>query len=190
MLLAIDSPATEGVTLTRSTPGSFMSIFSPRQIPLSALAPTTHPNAEITVNPFVDAFTSGTGFTIVPQQGTAHIETLGDKIMTPVVYQNRGGTESLWAVETFVRPELHPANRGSLVSIQCHRRHVSRYPGATANLDQRRRWLWRFMPSIAVDNAVTRPSDMPHRAARPFPGIRYAGRLALTRQITLARAKL
>ena len=35
---------------------------------------------------------------LVPQQGTAtKLDTLGDKIMTPVVYQNRAGVESLWA---------------------------------------------------------------------------------------------
>ena len=35
---------------------------------------------------------------MVPQQGTAQkLDTLGDKIMTPLVYQNIGGTESLWA---------------------------------------------------------------------------------------------
>ena len=59
------------------------------------------PNAEITVSPFVDALTNAAGFTIVPQQGTADkIHTLGDKIMTPMVYQNRGGMESLWADQT------------------------------------------------------------------------------------------
>jgi hypothetical protein len=40
----------------------------------------------MTVSGFVDAFTSAAGFTIVPQSGTSQrIDTLGDKIMTPVV---------------------------------------------------------------------------------------------------------
>ena len=38
---------------------------------------------------------------LVPQQGTSQkLATVGDKIMTPVVYQNRNGTESLWAAQT------------------------------------------------------------------------------------------
>jgi len=54
---------------------------------------------EITVNPFVQAWTDT--YSLVPQQGTSQkLDTLGDKIMTPVVYQNRNGTASLWAAQT------------------------------------------------------------------------------------------
>ena len=58
-------------------------------------------NAFITVNQFTEAWTNTAGFSLVPQQGTSqHLDTLGDKIMTPVVYQNLAGTESLWADQT------------------------------------------------------------------------------------------
>ena len=51
-------------------------------------------------NSFTDAFTSTTSL-LVPQNGTAQsLDTLGDKIMTPVVYQNLAGVESLWASHT------------------------------------------------------------------------------------------
>ena len=53
---------------------------------------------------FVDAIQgSGAGYTtnLVPQNGTNKtLDTLGDKIMTPLVYQNLLGVESLWAVHT------------------------------------------------------------------------------------------
>ena len=79
-----------------------MSISSPRVIQAWHW-PNHTPNALITVNPFVEAWTNSGGFTMVPQQGTSQLlDTLGDKIMTPVVYQNIGGTESLWADQTVI----------------------------------------------------------------------------------------
>ncbi len=39
----------------------------------------------------------------VPQLGNEQgLDTLGDRMMTPVVYQNRNGTESLWADHTII----------------------------------------------------------------------------------------
>src|SRR5262249_30462818 len=61
------------------------------------------PNAFISVNTYTEAWTLTAGFSLVPQQGTSSLlDTLGDKIMTPVVYQNRNGTESLWADQTTI----------------------------------------------------------------------------------------
>ena len=70
-LLAIDSPYRETSPSPRSRAGSFMSILSTRGFQLLALAPITRPNALITVNPFVEAWTNAAGFSIVPQQGTS-----------------------------------------------------------------------------------------------------------------------
>ena len=40
-------------------------------------------------------------FNLVATAGNSDkLDTVGDKIMTPVVYQNRNGTESLWAAQT------------------------------------------------------------------------------------------
>jgi hypothetical protein len=58
------------------------------------------PNAQITVNGFVDARTTTSN--LVPQRVAGDLDTLGDKIMTPVVYQNRNSTESLWADHTIL----------------------------------------------------------------------------------------
>ena len=67
------------------------------------IGPDHSPNAFIAVNTFTEAWTDTVAFTIVPQQGTSSkLDTLGDKIMTPVVYQNRNGTESLWADQTTI----------------------------------------------------------------------------------------
>ena len=78
-----------------------MSILARGNSTLGIGVPHT-PNAQITVNGFVDAFTDTTTL-LVPQQGTAQrLDTLGDKIMTPVVYQNLSGTESCGHLIPFV----------------------------------------------------------------------------------------
>src|SRR5262249_23644865 len=102
-LLAGGSPPTANQTFTQvKSPLFHVDFVIPTNSTIGIGANHT-PNSLITVNPFVDAFTNATGFTMVPQQGTAqHLDTLGDKIMTPLVYQSSGGTESLWADQTVV----------------------------------------------------------------------------------------
>src|SRR5262249_44387830 len=99
-LLAIDSPATGGVTLTQVKGWLFHIDFTGGGSTLG-IGTNHSPNSLITVNGFIDGFTSAAGFSIVPQQGTSSkLDTLGDKIMTPLVYQSRSGTESLWSSNT------------------------------------------------------------------------------------------
>src|SRR5207245_10428811 len=95
-LLAIDSPSTENVTLTTVKGWRFhVDFVTPANSTLGMGANHT-PDALMTVSAFVDAFSTTAGFTLVPQQGTTQkLDTLVDKIMTPLVYQNRSGTESL-----------------------------------------------------------------------------------------------
>ena len=132
-----------------------MSILSRRLIQRLALGANHAPNAEITVNGFVDAFTTTTD--LVPQQGTAtKLDTLGDKIMTPVVYQNRAGTESLWADSTVVSELPQRADGGSLVSIRCHGRQFPCYSGSTTRLEQCQRRL------MALDAQHRRGSKWKH----------------------------
>src|SRR5439155_3537722 len=109
-------------------------------------------NAFITVNQFTEAWTNTAGFSLVPQQATsALLDTLGDKIMTPVVYQNLGGTESLWADQTNILN--FPAGP---TYIRWYQFDVTggNFPATAA---QQQDWtnnndgLFRFMPSIAVD---------------------------------------
>jgi hypothetical protein len=180
MLLAIDSPATGGVTLTQVHARFFhVDFVTPANSTLGVGANHT-PNAEIAVNGFVDAFTSAAGFTIVPQQGQSQrIDTLGDKIMTPMVYQNRSGTESLWASGTVCQD----ANCTQPTGVRWYQVDVT---GGTfpATPVQQQTWtnagdgLYRFMSSIAVDNAGNTAIGYSTSNSTSFPGIRYAGRLA------------
>jgi len=180
MVLAIDSPATGGVTLTQVHARFFhVDFVTPLNSTLGVGANHT-PNAEIAVSGFVDAFTSAAGFTIVPQQGVADkIQTLGDKIMTPMVYQNRSGTESLWADST-VCPDV---NCTGPTGVRWYQFNVT---GGTfpATPVQQQTWtngndgLYRFMPSIAVDNSGNTAIGYSTSSSTAFPGIRYAGRLA------------
>ena len=99
-ILAVDSPASGGVTLTQVHGRLFHADFINPNNSTFGVGPNHLPNAEITVDGFVDAFTNTTSH-LVPQMGTTQkLDTLGDKIMTPIAYQNRGGTESLWASQT------------------------------------------------------------------------------------------
>ena len=93
-------------------------------------------DGSITVANFVDAFQSGTE-TIVPQNGTtAKLDTLGDKIMYPVVYQKLNGVESLWADHTINNNQNGTGtNRDPLVSVQCHGRSYPRGPGAATDME-------------------------------------------------------
>jgi hypothetical protein len=177
MVLAIDSPATGGVTLTQVHARFFhVDFVTPGNSTLGMGANHT-PNAEITVNGFVDAFTTTTD--LVPQQGTAQrLDTLGDKIMTPMVYQNRSGTESLWTSNTVCTdaPCTQPTG------VRWYQFDVT---GGTfpATPVQQQTWtngndgLYRFMSSIAVDNAGNTAIGYATSSSAAFPGIRYAGRL-------------
>jgi hypothetical protein len=136
-----------------------------------------HPNAEITVNGFKDAFTRTSD--LVPQEGVGQkLDTLGDKIMTPVVYQNRDGFESLWADQTIILN--YP--RGP-TAIRWYQFDVTggNFP---ATPTQQQDWsngndgLWRWMPSIAVDKNGNTAIGYSTSSASMFPGIRYAGRFA------------
>src|ERR1700682_6135148 len=101
MLLAVDSPASNPTALTQVKGWLFHVDFVTPANSTLGVGANHAPNALITVNPFVEAWTNTAGFSVVPQQGTtAKLDSLGDKIMTPMVYQNRAGTESLWADQT------------------------------------------------------------------------------------------
>ena len=155
MVLAIDSPSTGGVTLTQVHARFFHVDFVTPANSTFGVGVNHTPNAEITVDGFVDAFTSAAGFTIVPQQGTGQrIDTLGDKIMTPMVYRFDGATESLWTSNTVCTD----ANCTQPTGIRWYQFDVT---GGTfpATPVQQQTWtnnndgLYRFMSSIAVDQA-------------------------------------
>jgi hypothetical protein len=179
MVLAIDSPATGGVTLTQVHARFFHVDFATPANSTFGLGANHAPNAEITVNGFIDAFTNTTS-DLVPQQGTStKLDTLGDKIMTPVVYQNRGGTESLWADSTVCTDAACTGPTG----VRWYQFNVTggTFPATAA---QQETWtnssdgLWRWMPSIAVDQSGNTVIGYSTSSTTIFPDIRYAGRLA------------
>jgi hypothetical protein len=135
-------------------------------------------NASIAVNTFTEAWIGSFVFSVVPQQGTSSLlDTLGDKIMTPVVYQNRNGTESLWADQTTM---LNWPNGPTAVSWYQFDVTGGTFPATAA---QQQEWtngddgLWRFMPSIAVDQNGNTAIGYATSSSSIHPGIRYAGRL-------------
>jgi hypothetical protein len=136
-------------------------------------------DGQITVANFVDAFQSSTE-SIVPQNGTtAKLDTLGDKIMYPLVYQKLNGVESLWADHTINNNQ----NGTGPTAIRWYQFNVTGgvIPATPA---QQQTWnnnadgLWRFMPSISVDSLGNMAIAYSVSSATTEPAIRYAGRLA------------
>lgn len=177
-LLSVDSPATGGVTLTQVHGWKFHVDFAVPGNSTLGIGTSHSPNANVTVNGFVDAFTNS-GTLLVPQNGTAQkLDTLGDKIMTPVVYQNRSGAESLWASQTVLLnyPNGPTAVRWYQISVT-----GGNFPATPV---QQQSWsngndgLWRWMPSIAVDQNGNMAIGYSTSSATQEPSIRYAGRLA------------
>src|SRR6266403_1069902 len=99
--------------------------------------------------------------------------------MTPVVYQNCSGTESLWADGTVCTD----TNCTGPTGVRWYQFDVTggNFPDTPV---QQQTWtnnndgLWRFMPSIAVDACGDTAIGFSSSSAITFPGIRYAGRLA------------
>ena len=176
-LLSVDSPATGGVTLTQVHGWKFHVDFGTPANSTLGIGVNHSPNANITVAGFVDAFTTTT--LLVPQTGTtAKLDTLGDKIMTPVVYQNRAGVESLWTSQTVL---LNYPNGPT--AVRWHQFNVTggNFPATPV---QQQSWnngndgLWRWMPSVAVDQNGNTAIGYSASSAAQNPSIRYAGRLA------------
>ena len=177
MLLAVDATI-PGATLTQVHGWLFhVDFVTPGNSTIGIGADHT-PNAEITVDPFVQAWTAQT-YRLVPQQGIADkLDTLGDKIMTPLAYQNRSGTESLWANQTVI---LNFPNGPTAVAWYQFNVTGGTFPGTPV---QQQTWtngndgLFRWMGSIAVDQNGNTAIGYSVSSASMFPGIRYAGRLS------------
>jgi hypothetical protein len=177
--ISVDSPGNEGVTLTQVHGWFFHADFVTPGNSTFGVGANHTPNAQITVNGFVDAFTLANGFAMVPQQGTSTVlDTLGDKIMTPMWYRFDGANESLWAAQTVV---LNFPNGPTAVRWYQFDVSGGTFPATPA---QQQDWtngndgLWRFMPSIAVDDAGNAAIGYSVSSGSVHPGIRYAGRLS------------
>jgi hypothetical protein len=129
------------------------------------------PDGEITVSRFLNA----PGEEVPQRRTVGELDTVGDRMMTPVVYQNRNGTESLWASKTVFLTRHGPT------AIRWYQFDVTggNFPATPV---QQQDWsngndgLWRFMPSIAVDANGNMAIGYSVSGPSLFPGIRYAGR--------------
>jgi len=177
MLLAVDA-SIPGATLTQVHGWLFHVDFVTPANSTIGIGANHTPNAEITVNPFVQAWTAST-YRLVPQQGTADkLDTLGDKIMTPLVYQNRSGTESLWANQTTI---LNYPNGPTAVSWYQFNVTGGTFPVTPVQQQEFTNGndgLFRWMGSIAVDQNGNTAIGYSVSSGSMFPAIRYAGRLS------------
>jgi N-acetylneuraminic acid mutarotase len=178
MVLAIDSPASGGVVVTQVHARFFHVDFVTPSNSVFGVGATHQPNAEITVNGFIDAFDNSFNTDLVPQQGAAQrLDTVGDRLFTPVVYQNLGGTESLWAqhVNLLNYPSGPTAVRWYQFDVT-----GGNFPATPV---QQQDWtngndgLWRWMPSVAVDENGNTVIGYATSNTTIVPSIRYAGRL-------------
>ena len=179
MVLAINSSANAGDTETQMHARFFHVDFVTPANSTFGVGPTHQPNAEITVNGFKNAaVTPGFNTVIVPQQGTTQkLDTVGDRMKTPVVYQNRAGVESLWAThESLLNFPNGP------VAVRWYQLNVTGgvFPATPA---QQQDWtngndgLYRWMPSIALDQNGNTVIGYSASGSSAFPSARYAGRL-------------
>jgi len=177
MVLAVDA-AIPGATLTNVHGWLFHVDFVTPANSTIGIGANHTPNAEITVDPFVQAFTATTS-NLVPQQGTTQkLDTLGDKIMTPVVYQNRSGIESLWAQQTVM---LNFPNGPTAINWYQFNVAGGTFPGTPVQqqiFSNGNDGLFRWMGSIAVDQKGNTAIGYSVSSSSMFPGIRYAGRLS------------
>src|SRR5262249_5345206 len=143
---------------------------------------THSPDGIITVNGFKDAFSATTSH-LCPNGTTnssQRLDTLGDKIMYPLIYQNLGGTESIYADQTVIRAT------DALTAPTAVRWYQFNMTGNTipATPAQQQDWnngadgLFRWMPSINVDRQGNVAIGYSTSSTTLNPEIRYAGRLA------------
>ena len=98
--------------------------------------------------------------------------------MTPLVYQNRAGTESLWASQTNI---LNFPNGPTIIRWYQFNVTGGTFPATPVqqqDCSNGNDGLWRFMPSIAVDQNGNMAIGYSLSSPSLFPGMRYAGRLA------------
>src|SRR5499427_7817621 len=179
----VNSSATAGTVETQVFVRRFHVDFVTPANSTFGVGATHSPDGIITVNGFKDAFKATTS-DIVPNGTTTTgqwLDTLGDKIMYPLIYQNLGGTESIYADQTILL-----ATDNTLTGPTAVRWYQFNMTGNTipATPAQQQDWnngadgLFRWMPSINVDRQGNVAIGYSTSSRTLNPEIRYAGRLA------------
>jgi len=187
--LSVDSPGSAGVVQTQVHAWRFHADFATPANSTFGSGANHAPDANIAVDGFVDAFTTVTA--IVPQPvTTAKLDTLGDKLMTPLVYQNLGGTESLWVSHTVNNNQGGTGPTG----IRWYQFNVTGNTIPATAVQQQTftnaaDGIWRMQPSIAVDGQGNMAIAYSASSTATEPSIRYAGRLASDPLNTLAQGE-
>lgn len=136
---------------------------------------------DVTVNTFLEGIwktkSGSVTMSLVPQKNTTtKLDTLGDRLMMQLQYRNFGGVESLWATHTIGVS----AGTSKIAGIRWYQFNVS---GGSFSVAQQGNFapndgLWRWMPSLAIDNKGDVAVGYSVSNSTTFPGIRYAGRLS------------
>ena len=179
-LLSVNSSATSGTVENQVFARRFHVDFVNPANSTFGVGASHAPDGIIGVAGFVDAFTTTTS--IVPNgtaTATQALDTLGDKLMYPLIYQNRGGVESLFADQSVNNNQ----NGTGPVSVRWYQFNVTGNSIPAAPVQQQTfnntaDGLWRWMPSLNVDNQGNLAVGYTTSSTTLNPEIRYAGRLA------------
>ncbi len=187
--MAINSSAVAGTVETQVFTWRFhVDFITPANSTFGTGANHT-PSGTTTVNGYVDAFTTTTN--IVPQNGGASpLDSLGDRLMTPLVYQKLGTAESLYASHTVNN------NQGGTgpTAIRWYQLDVTGSTIPATPLQQQSfnngaDGLWRWMPSIGVDQQGNMSIGYAVSSSTTEPAIKYAGRLVTDPLNTLGQGE-
>ena len=193
MFMNINSSAVAGTVETQVFVRRFHADFVAPANSTFGVGANHAPDGIITVNGFVDAFDAVSGTAIVPN-GTAvtaqYLDTLGDKLMYPLVYQNLGGVESIWADHTINNNQGGTGPTGiRWYQFNVTGNTIPATPAQQQTFNNGADGLWRAMPSINVDRQGNMAIGYTASSATVDPGIRYAGRLAGDPLSTLAQGE-
>ncbi len=172
--MSINSSAVAGTVETQVFVRRFHVDFTTPANSFFGVGATHTPDGIVTVNGFVDAFTAS-GTNIVPNGTTTLIlDTLGDKLMYPLVYQNLAGVESLYASQT--------VNNTGPTGIRWYQFNMTgntipATPTQQQTYTNGNDGLWRWMPSLNVDGSGDVAIGYSVSSTTVQPGIRYAGRM-------------
>jgi hypothetical protein len=187
----INSSATAGTIETQVFVRRFHADFVTPANSTFGVGATHLPDGVITVNGFVDAFDGTNGTNIVPQPVTAVLlDTLGDKLMYPLVYQNLGGVESIYSSHTVNNNQGGTGPTGiRWYQFNVTANTIPAVPTQQQTFNNASDGLWRWMPSINVDNQGNMSIGYTTSSGSLEPSIRYAGRLLLDPPSTLGQGE-